>query len=114
MRPDVKTALAHLKEASGLNPGPWILHSENAGLAAGNIAKRIPGMDPEKARVLGILHDIGRRVGVVSIPRHIVEGYRYAIGQGWPEVARICMTHSYPLMAEEWNKEPEGDRKSVV
>jgi HD-like signal output (HDOD) protein len=46
-------------------------HSINTGLAARNIAEKIPGMDSEKAYILGILHDIGRRAGIVTIPEHI-------------------------------------------
>ena len=95
MLPDLKTAQAELELAGTLNPGPWTKHSENVGLAARNIAEKVPGMDPNRAQILGILHDIGRRVGVVSIPRHIVEGYRYCMARGWEEAARVCMTHSY-------------------
>ena len=101
MRPDVRTAEAELAQAVRLNPGPWVEHSRNVGIAARNIAERVPGMDAERAYVLGLLHDIGRRVGIVDIPTHVIEGYRYAMAQGWDEVARICMTHSYPLGAQE-------------
>lgn len=114
MLPNVETALAELELAGQLNPGPWTKHSENVGLAARNIAERVLGMDPERAHVLGLLHDIGRRVGVVGIPRHIVEGYRYAMERGWDEAARVCMTHSYPLMAGEWGREPECPDESLI
>lgn len=114
MYPNVETALAELKLAGTLNPGPWTRHSENAGLAARNIAERLPGMDPEKAHVLGLLHDIGRRVGVVSIPHHIVEGYRYAMERGWDDVAKICMTHSYPLMEKEWAHDPKDSEEALI
>jgi hypothetical protein len=30
-----------------------------------------------------MLHDIGRRVGIVDIPTHIYEGYRYVMDKGW-------------------------------
>ncbi len=114
MLPDLKTAQAELELAGTLNPGPWIKHSENVGLAARNIAEKVPGMDPNRAQILGILHDIGRRVGVVSIPRHIVEGYRYCMARGWEEAARICMTHSYPLMAGEWDRDPEDPEEVLI
>lgn len=114
MYPSVETALAELELAGTLNPGPWTRHSENVGLAARNIAEKVPGMDPEKAHVLGLLHDIGRRVGIVSIPRHIVEGYRYTMEKGWEEAAKICMTHSYPLMAGEWNRLPDGPEEAMI
>lgn len=114
MLPSIETAKAELALAGELNPGPWTAHSENVGLAARNIAERLPDLDPEKAQVLGLLHDIGRRVGVVSIPRHVAEGYRYAMGRGWEEAARICMTHSYPLMAGDWDREPEAPEEIEI
>ena len=101
MIPDIAAAEAELELAGELNPGPWEAHSRNVGVAARNIAEKLPGMDAEKALILGMLHDIGRRVGVVDIPTHVLEGYRYAMARGWDEVARICMTHSYPLGAAE-------------
>jgi len=96
------------------NPGPWIKHSINTGIAASNIADKIKGLDPEKAYILGILHDIGRYVGVVTIPLHVYEGYKYAMSKGWNEVAKICMTHSYPLMQKEFDYEPDNDVEIAI
>lgn len=105
MLPTKETAEFELQLAGELNPGPWTKHSVNVGIAARNIAERMPGMDAEKAYILGVLHDIGRRVGIVDIPTHVYEGYKYCKEKGWDEVARICMTHSYPLMQDEFNYE---------
>jgi hypothetical protein len=63
---------------------------------AGLIARQVPGMDPDKAWVLGLLHDIGRRAGVTGI-RHLFDGYDYLLSKGEPQAARICLTHSFPL-----------------
>ena len=106
MIPDITTAEAELALAGTMNPGPWVAHSRNVGLAARYIAEKVPDMNPEKAHIVGMLHDIGRRVGVVDITTHVIEGYRYAAAKGWDEVARICMTHSYPLGAQEVGGEP--------
>lgn len=38
-------------------------------------------MEADKAYVIGLLHDIGRRVGVVNIPKHVYEGYRFCMGK---------------------------------
>lgn len=105
MLPTKETAEQELQLAGELNPGPWTKHSLNVGIAARNIAEKVPGMDAEKAYIVGVLHDIGRRVGIVDIPTHVYEGYKYCIDKGWDEVARICMTHSYPLMQEEFTYE---------
>lgn len=106
MYPSVEEALNELKIAEKLNPGPWIKHSENVGLAARNIAHCIPGMNEEKAYVVGLLHDIGRRVGIVNIPKHVYEGYKYCMKKNWDEPARVCMTHSYVFMKDEFNFKP--------
>lgn len=108
MLPSIDEALEELKIAGNMNPGPWTKHSENVGIAAKNIAEKIPGMDPNKAYILGLLHDIGRRVGVVNIPKHVYEGYLFCRQRGWEETARICMTHSYPLMQKEFDYESES------
>lgn len=93
MYPSLEEAMEELKKGNENNPGQWVDHSIQMGIAARNIASAC-GMDAEKAEVLGTLHDIGRRVGFVGI-RHIVEGYNYAMERGWDEVARISMTHSF-------------------
>ena len=71
-------------------------------------------MNPEKANIVGLLHDIGRRVGIVDIPTHIYEGYRYCMEKGWDECARICMTHSYLRMQDEFTHEPEDEKEKVI
>lgn len=95
MYPSREKAIDELRIAGELNPGPWINHSYNVAKAAEKIAKAY-GMDCEKAYVCGLLHDIGRRTGIAAV-RHIIDGYDYAIAQGWDEVARVCLTHSFPV-----------------
>lgn len=96
MYPSTEQVYKELEEAAKRNPGQWIDHSINAGMAAKQIAGKCSGMNPEKAFALGALHDIGRREGIFYM-RHIIEGYNYASEQGWEEVARVCLTHSFPL-----------------
>ena len=83
MYPSREKAIDELRIAGELNPGPWINHSYNVAKAAENIAKAY-GMDCEKAYVCGLLHDIGRRTGIAAV-RHIIDGYDYAISQGWDD-----------------------------
>ncbi len=94
--PNGEIAESELQTAAQLNPGPWIDHSKNTGLACRYIAEKCPDLDADKAYSLGILHDIGRRVGVVSA-RHMIAGYRYCMAKGWNSVAKICMTHSFMI-----------------
>lgn len=94
--PSKEIAESELNIAGQLNSGPWVDHSFNTGLAAKYISEKCMDMDSEKAYVLGVLHDIGRRVGIVS-QRHIIEGYDYCMSKNWDAAARICMTHSFML-----------------
>ena len=95
MYPDRDTALRELNIANELNPGGWTEHCFHVGEAAKIIARHA-GLDAEKAFVCGLLHDIGRREGVMKM-RHIIEGYNFCMSKGWDEIARICLTHSYPI-----------------
>ena len=71
-------------------------------------------MDADKAYVVGLLHDIGRRVGIVNIPKHVYEGYLFCMEKGWDEVARVCMTHSYPLMEKEFVHGPDSSEEQEI
>jgi len=78
------------------NPGPWVEHCKNTARAAETIAKNC-GLNPEKAYVFGLLHDIGYadfrdykgRTG------HIILGYERMLEKGFGAVARICLSHSF-------------------
>lgn len=114
MLPTIEEAEKELQIAGELNPGPWVKHSMNVGIAARNIAEKIPGMDAEKAYIVGVLHDIGRRVGIVNIPKHVYEGYKFCLEKGWDEVAKVCMTHSYVRMQEEFQYEPTTEEEVAI
>jgi len=82
-----------LKEAEACNPGPWGDHSRNAAMCAEKIAAKC-AMDSEKAYVLGLLHDIGRKFGIKHLA-HVYDGYHYMMELGYSAVARVCLTHSF-------------------
>lgn len=96
MYPSIEMAQKELEIAGRLNPGPWTYHSINVALAAQMIAEKCSNLNPDKAYVLGLLHDIGRRYGITG-GRHIIDGYKFMIEKGWDEVGRICLTHSFPV-----------------
>jgi hypothetical protein len=114
MLPTAEEAMRELETAGELNPGPWVRHSVNTGIAARNIAEKVSWLNPEKAYILGLLHDIGRRIGIVDIPTHVYAGYRYCKEKGWDEVARICMTHSYLRMRDEFDYVPETEHEKAI
>ncbi len=93
MLPTREEAEKILKEGELCNPGPWGDHSRNVALCAERIARKC-GMDAEKAYILGLLHDMGRKFGF-SYLRHVSDGYSYLLSLGYEEAARICMTHSF-------------------
>ena len=72
----------------------WKNHSRGAAKVAEEIAKRC-GMDADRAYVSGLLHDIGRYKGPHTGMEHVVDGYNLLMDKGLPEVARICLTHSF-------------------
>lgn len=82
-----------LKDAEDCNPGPWGDHSRVCAMCAQRIAAKC-GMDSQKAYVLGLLHDIGRKFGVRHLG-HVYDGYRYMTELGYTDVARVCLTHSF-------------------
>lgn len=91
-----KEAVDELQLSGNLNPGPWIQHSLSVGTNAKMIAEHIKGMNSERAYVMGVLLDIGRRAGNKAI-MHIFDGYDYMMSINQPQIARICLTHSFPV-----------------
>ncbi|MBR1584811.1 MAG: HD domain-containing protein [Clostridia bacterium] len=83
-----------LTEAEQCNPGPWGNHSRVAAHCAERIAACCQGMDPDKAYILGLLHDIGRKFGVRHLG-HVSDGYSYMLSLGYDEAAKVCLTHSF-------------------
>ncbi len=94
MLPTKEEAEKLLAEAEKCNPGPWGNHSRVAAHCAEKIARECDGLDADKAYILGLLHDIGRKFGVRHLG-HVSDGYLYMLSLGYDEVAKICLTHSF-------------------
>ena len=82
--------------AAQLMPGPWEQHSMSVARNARLIAEKTKVMDCDKAYVMGLMHDIGRRAGIKGL-LHIFDGYDYMMRMGQEEIANICLTHSFPI-----------------
>ena len=91
-----KIAEAELNYAGTLNPGQWIGHSKFVAYACQNIASHCPGLSPDKAYCLGLLHDIGRYAGISS-EKHLIDGYRFCMKRGWEKAAQICISHAFMI-----------------
>lgn len=104
MEPSRAVAEFILKESVKLNPGPWEAHSVAVAKAAEKIARAVVQnggkMDPDKAYVYGLLHDVGRRVGPTYIA-HVIDGYEYLSNMGFENAAHICITHSFNLQTTD-------------
>ena len=101
--PTRSEAKSLLHNAEKRNPGPWVQHSLNVAKAAEAIAIHGSELEPEKALILGLLHDIGRQEGVTAT-RHTLDGYTFLDDLGFTEAAQICLTHSFPMPD---NRQPE-------
>lgn len=72
-------------------------HTLGVAKAAEAIASHIPGMDCDKAYVLGLLHDYGKLISERAEGRfHGREGFEAMQELGYTEVAQICLTHTFP------------------
>lgn len=94
MLPTREQATTLLNDALKLNPGPWGKHSLCCAHCAEKIALACKDLDAEKAYILGLLHDIGRRFGVRHLG-HVSDGYSYMMSLNFDEVARVCLSHSF-------------------
>lgn len=94
MMPTRAEAEKILEEDGQCNFGPWVNHSRITAKCAEKIAELCEDLDSEKAYILGLLHDIGRKFGVRHLG-HVSDGYTYMMSLGYDEVAKICLTHSF-------------------
>lgn len=92
----IQEAESELKKGAEMNPGPWQQHSISVATNARLIAEKINEIDSDKTYVFGLMHDIGRRAGVKEV-LHIFDGYDYMMSINQAEIARICLTHSFPI-----------------
>lgn len=100
MIPTREKAEELLRDGEACNPGAWADHSRAVAMCAEKIAAACGDMDTEKAYVLGLLHDIGRKFGIKHMG-HIYDGYHYMTELGYDEAARICLSHSFSIQKLE-------------
>lgn len=94
MLPKREEAEKLLREAEKCNPGPWGNHSRVVAHCAEKIASECGDLDANKAYIIGLLHDIGRKFGTRHLG-HVSDGYSYMMSFGYDEAAQICLTHSF-------------------
>lgn len=86
-------------------------HTRGVAEAAEKIAAYVPGLVPERAFVFGLLHDYGKRISQSRENKfHGQEGYEQMMKLGYPEIAQICLTHTFPdkdFNPEQYSFPPE-------
>lgn len=73
----------------------WLYHSlkvAEVGLAIASELKKHHPVRIERARILSLIHDIGRYKTHHPV-FHGVEGYKLLLGLGYYDAARVCMSH---------------------
>lgn len=98
------------REPDGFDEKTWRAHIAGVAESARVLAARLPGIDPERMRVFGLLHDIGKRWSETA--RHVfhgLSGYHYMKAFGYRDTARICLTHSFILKDNRANLLPNPD-----
>lgn len=104
VEPSKQIAKYILDEGERMNPGLWKAHSIAVAKAAEKVAKAVTAnggnLDPDKAYVYGLLHDIGRKEGYTYMA-HVIDGYEYLHKMGFENAAHICITHSFNLQDPE-------------
>ena len=72
-------------------------HTKGVATAAQKIAELLPSLNPEKAYILGLLHDYGKKINEkIEDEFHGKVGYNEMLAMGYNEVAKICLTHTFP------------------
>lgn len=75
----------------------YIYHTSGVAESAKIIAAHTSDMDPEKAYILGLLHDYGKKYDERICGKfHGQAGFEEMNAMGYPAVAKICLTHSFP------------------
>jgi len=73
-----------------------IKHCENCAFGAKLISERLNFLDPELAFIMGLIHDIGKLFNTNRYS-HLIIGYKFLLENGYDKIARICITHAFPI-----------------
>jgi HD-like signal output (HDOD) protein len=100
-------------ENGGIDPAVFWEHSLGCALVCRRFARKIKFVDPGKAYLAGLLHDLGIIVNLWALPREFRGAYAVAREEGIPlheaEQKVLGFTHcdSGGLLAERWELPPD-------
>ena len=108
---DSKKDMGNTLKADGYGVTSWITHSLQVARACKILAQNT-GEDTQKAEILGLVHDIGRKK--THTLEHIPLGYNMLIKMGLEEKNRGYVSASKINLIHEYLKAPDGkgDRKA--
>lgn len=73
----------------------YIFHTQGVADFSERLARQM-GLNPDKAYVLGLLHDYGKRKNEKQEDCfHGIIGYKDMLNLGYSDVAKICLTHTF-------------------
>lgn len=75
-----------------INTSSWLSHCFYVSDVCATLAHAL-GLDSDKARTLGLLHDYGRKFD--HSLKHVINGFESLIDVGWDTEAIGCLTHSF-------------------
>ena len=95
-----------LKYASPQIQKEYIFHTTGVAETSYKIAQKC-NLNPEKAYALGLLHDYGKIQNEKTSGRaHFIVGYDKMIKEGFSDVARVCISHSFYTKDFDFNDFP--------
>lgn len=80
------------KMSGPYNASSWINHSYYVAKCSMELAESM-GLDADKARSYGMLHDYGRKKGFTF--KHVIDGFEELSNLGHTDSALACLTHSF-------------------
>lgn len=73
-------------------------HCQAVAQIAKTIASKTAYLNSDKAEIMGLLHDCGRIVDEYALHKHHgIVGYHLMNKKGWSELAKISVTHNFPI-----------------
>jgi two-component system copper resistance phosphate regulon response regulator CusR len=100
-------------DKTSLDPVVFWEHSLGCALVCRHLARQIKLVDPGKAYLAGLLHDLGIIVNLWALPQEFRKAYETATAEGVPlheaEQRTLGFTHceSGRLLAEQWGLAPD-------
>lgn len=90
------------------------LHSYSTAIIAEIIASNTPHLNPQKAFIIGLLHDYGKAEQKLTGHFHGLLGYHKMLELGYDEAAQICLTHSFRTKDFNIDDFPSYNRDDII